>query len=203
MLSRILKIVGVIALLSIGLILIFAKKMSDEVLVSFETMNQKFEENNKSKTDSINKLLNKHNINSSELNKNTQELYDFIKSIKTDIASDYSKPDDYSEMSKSKHLDSIFFKDDNISIKGQEFVTKLNQHKTYLLSLTKDNDELIKEITYKFNTDPINKQHWLDYNFKGFPSIASIAKFSSLQSDLKEIEYKILQHQAKNKTSKQ
>ena len=64
MLSRILKTVGVIALLSIGLILIFAKKTSDEVLVSFETMNQKFEENNKSKTDSINKLLNKHNINS-------------------------------------------------------------------------------------------------------------------------------------------
>ena len=49
----------------------------------------------------------------------------------------------------------------------------------------------------KFNTNDIKakdgaKKLWLDYNFKGFPSIASLAKVSSMQSDVKSLESEVL-----------
>ena len=59
------------------------------------------------------------------------------------------------------------------------------------------NQALIDILNAKFNTDPVKandgaNKKWLDYNFKGFPAIASLAKLSSMQSDVKALESDVL-----------
>ena len=119
---------------------------------------------------------------------------------------------DYQIMDKSVDLDELFFKGDGNSEKGAEFVTYFSSFKTnvtaVLDSIISRDERTIKsnysfasaisnlESRFNYSDDVLNVdgnyQPWLEYNYQGFPLIASLSKFTKIQSDIRAVEYEIL-----------
>ena len=119
---------------------------------------------------------------------------------------------DYQIMDKSVDLDELFFKGDGNSEKGAEFVTYFSSFKTnvtaVLDSIISRDERTIKsnysfasaisnlESRFNYSDDVLNAdgnyQPWLEYNYQGFPLIASLSKFTKIQSDIRAVEYEIL-----------
>ena len=119
---------------------------------------------------------------------------------------------DYQIMDKSVDLDELFFKGDGNSEKGAEFVSYFSSFKTnvtaVLDSIISRDERTIKsnysfasaisnlESRFNYSDDVLNSdgnyQPWLEYNFQGFPLIASLSKFTKIQSDIRAVEYEIL-----------
>ena len=119
---------------------------------------------------------------------------------------------DYQIMDKSVDLDELFFKGDGNSEKGVEFVSYFSSFKTnvtaVLDSIISRDERTIKsnysfasaisnlESRFNYSDDVLNSdgnyQPWLEYNYQGFPLIASLSKFTKIQSDIRAVEYEIL-----------
>ena len=100
-------------------------------------------------------------------------------------------------MDKSDFLDEKFFKTDGLKPEGQKFLDEINKYRTQLVSLLGAKDEALKKIIEeRFSTGENNKVKnrdgntigWVQYNYEGFPYIASVTKFSQLQSDIRQTE---------------
>ena len=122
---------------------------------------------------------------------------------------------DYQKMDKSQTLDDYFFDRDLINENGQLFISNYKNYSStfnnILDSITFLENSSEKENKILFNFESVKKdlknrfkyqdfvinsqgikQPYLEYNFKGFPVIASIAKFTKIQSDIRYIENKVL-----------
>ena len=119
---------------------------------------------------------------------------------------------DYQIMDKSVDLDELFFKGDGNSEKGAEFVSYFSSFKTnvtaVLDSIISRDERTIKsnysfasaisnlESRFNYSDEVLNSdgnyQPWLEYNYQGFPLIASLSKFTKIQSDIRAVEYEIL-----------
>ena len=119
---------------------------------------------------------------------------------------------DYQIMDKSSDLDELFFEGDGNTKKGQEFVeyfSKFAKKVTAVLDSIISRDERTVKSNYgfsaafsnldsrfNFSEDVLNTdgqfQPWLEYNYQGFPLIASLSKFTKIQSDIRSVEYEIL-----------
>lgn len=201
-----------INLMYLVFIAMLALNMSKEVLSAFGLMNEKFAGINTSQTDQNAKLATllgqKATENpgfaqslalSKQVNAATNEFYDFIEGIKNnDILKDF-KPEGgvlpYEAMDKS-NIDEKWFKGDKYSARGNEIVGKIDAYKNKMLSLFGKDvkyQALIGKINKMFNTDNVKDREgvsklYLDYHYKGFPAIASVAKLTALQNDLKTLE---------------
>jgi len=201
-----------INLMYLVFIAMLALNMSKEVLSAFGLMDVKFDDMSKSQDSQNEKLSQLLNMKAQEsptfadaLNKSkdikkvTDELYDFLGKVKSDdILKDF-KPENgvypYEAMDKS-NIDEKWFKGDGYSTRGQEIVAKIeNYKKDFKKALGNDvkYQPLIAKVDKLFNTDDVKnregvKVKYLDYHFKGFPAIASVAYLTSMQSDLKSIE---------------
>ena len=122
---------------------------------------------------------------------------------------------DYQIMDKSKTLDEYFFIGDLYTENGNLFLEKFIN---YPLSLNSTLDQIIQKendseketkINFDFNSikDDLSNRFkysekvitsegtelsFLNYNFEGFPMIASISKLTKIQSDIRYIENKVL-----------
>ena len=201
-----------INLMYLVFIAMLALNMSKEVLSAFGLMNEKFAGINTSQTEQNAKLATllgqKATENpgfaqslalSKQVNAATNEFYDFIEGIKNnDILKDF-KPEGgvlpYEAMDKS-NIDEKWFKGDKYSARGNEIVGKIDAYKNKMLSLFGKDvkyQALIGKINKMFNTDNVKDREgvsklYLDYHYKGFPAIASVAKLTALQNDLKTLE---------------
>lgn len=107
-------------------------------------------------------------------------------------------PQDYEVQDKADFLNQRFFQGDKLSPEGQEFVSKINEFKTGVISIIGDKyPSLVKDIESKFNTDEVErrdgvKTNWLKYHFEGFPLVASKTKLTQMQNDIKTTESEIL-----------
>ena len=119
---------------------------------------------------------------------------------------------DYQIMDKSSDLDELFFEGDGNTEQGQKFVeyfSKFGDKVTAILDSIKLRDERTVKSNYgfsaafsnlesrfNFSKDVLNTdgqfQPWLEYNYQGFPLIASLSKFTKIQSDIRSVEYEIL-----------
>lgn len=143
--------------------------------------------------------------------KATADFNAFIDGLKTEVKKPYEegRNDDgslnYESMDKGDAIDEAWFAGDNLSPKGKEVLAAFEEYrKGIIAALDQKNDKgvqmnqtLIDLVNKKFNTDDIKakdgaKKLWLDYNFKGFPAIASLAKLSAFQSDSKALESEVL-----------
>ncbi|MGB1269375.1 MAG: gliding motility protein GldM, partial [Flavobacteriaceae bacterium] len=141
----------------------------------------------------------------------TAEFNSFLEGLKTEVKKPYEEGRNedgslnYESMDKGDAIDEAWFKGDNMSPKGKEVLAAFETYRTKIIgALDQKNDkgvqmnqELIDLVSKKFNTDDIKandgaKKLWLDYNFKGFPAIASLAKLSAYQSDVKALESEVL-----------
>jgi len=101
----------------------------------------------------------------------------------------------YEEMDKGDNLDASWFDAGGYSPKGNEVVAKINKYRADLSSLLKDSKykSILAEVNSKFNTDNVKDKEglsirFLSYHFEKFPAIASLAKLSAWQNDIKKTE---------------
>ena len=127
----------------------------------------------------------------------SNEYYAYLNTLKEDVMSQASNKTDYQVMDKSDFLDEKFFKTDGLKPEGQKFLDEINKYRTQLVSLLEAKDEALKKIIEeRFSTGENNKVKdregntvgWVQYNYEGFPYIASVTKFSQLQSDIRQTE---------------
>lgn len=107
--------------------------------------------------------------------------------------------DDYEVQDKPDFLDRRFFKGDKLKAEGQEFLDQINSYRTEMLAVLGDSlyPNIKKSIVYNFSTEPVvnrdgKKVDWLNYNYEGFPLVASKAKLTSLQNDVKVTKNELL-----------
>ena len=125
-----------------------------------------------------------------------------------------SKRTDYQVMDKSNYLDETFFINDGVTSKGQEFIDYFKEFSTkvesVLDSITNRDartvqsnynfDNALASLSQRFeypednqvvNRDGI-KEDWIYYNYEKFPLVASLTKITKIQSDIRNVEYEIL-----------
>ena len=121
---------------------------------------------------------------------------------------------DYQVMDKSNYLDEIFFINDGVTSKGQEFIDyfkSFSDKVETVLDSIKARDSRTVQSNYAFSTALSNlslrfdypnddqvvnrdgiKEDWIYYNYEKFPLVASLSKFTKIQSDIRSVEYEIL-----------
>lgn len=121
---------------------------------------------------------------------------------------------DYQVMDKSNYLDEVFFINDGVTSKGEEFIEYFKNFPAKVKSLLdsiESRDSRTVQSNYNFSSALSNlslrfnypeddqvvnrdgiKEDWLYYNYEKFPLVASLSKFTKIQSDIRSVEYEIL-----------
>ncbi len=195
-----------INLMYLVFIAMLAMNMSKEVLSAFGLMNEKLSEANvkaaeknaigyetlAQKAAEQAKQYGKAKEKTDELRVLSDELYAYIGDLKSQMTGDIDDPKAYEKMDKSKFLDEYFFKGGKVSEKGKEFVAKIDSFRNQVAELA-EGTEIEDVVNTRFNTNDVVdnsgvKKSWLDYNYQGFPLIASLTKLTQIQADIRATE---------------
>ena len=198
-----------INLMDLIFIAMLALNMSKEVLAAFGIMNERMEASNVKTIESNETFLASLGTKASEnaekfgpLYKNAQkikelskEYYDYVETLKSGMMEGVEDPKDYAVMDKSDWLDQKLFQGDNLAEGGKEFMKRLNDYRTQVAAIVPKG---IKEsVKTRFEIGDANgkvekrdgtKQDWINYHYEGFPMVASLAKLTALQADIKATE---------------
>ena len=207
-----------INLMYLVFIAMLALNMSKEVLSAFGILNNKIIESNNisdlRNESSFKQLAQKaadqpgqfgdKKVKVEKVRLLSKEFSMYIEDLKTEFTKELERDDDgnlpFEAMDKGDLVDERFFEGDKPSPKGKEFLDKIAN---YVLELKKVGGSSIAEVEMKkiqerFATNPVKSKKaettlgWLEYNYKGFPLIATITKFSQLQADVKTTESDII-----------
>jgi gliding motility-associated protein GldM len=204
-----------INLMYLVFIAMLALNMSKEVLSAFGLMNEKFENSNNAAQMSNAQMLSSLDMKASEAGGEfatasvtahkvetiTKNFYEYIAKIKTDVligtevdAETGKLP--YEEMDKGDNIDNLWFSPAGYSAKGKEVIATVEKYKTDMKLALGNNKKLasiVEEVERKFALSKVKNKDgisidYLDYHFKGFPAVASLAKLSAWQNDVKKSE---------------
>ncbi|WP_225576955.1 type IX secretion system motor protein PorM/GldM [Flavobacterium columnare] len=194
-----------------------AMNMSKEVLSAFGLMNERFEGSNQSAKSTNQQMLASLDQKAAEakgefamaavtahkVEAASNKFYSFIDVIKADITKDITLEKGklpYESMDKGDKLDETWFQGENYTAKGKAVVDAIETYKLDLksaLGSEKKYAHILNEVLNKFDTKDVmktdgSKDKFLNYHFKGFPSIASLAKLSAWQNDAKKAESDVI-----------
>ena len=196
-------------------IAMLALNMSKEVLTAFGVMDERltdanaastarnnaFMENLALKADEQPEQYSKVKDKADQMNNMAADLNNFIEDLKGQMMATV-KPDEqdnYEVQDKPDFLDRTLFNGDNISPVGKEFLAKMDAYRDGVLELIgSDYPSIAADIEKKFSTAEVRqrsdnvKKPWLNYQFEGFPMIASKTKLSQIQADVKTTQSEIL-----------
>ena len=134
----------------------------------------------------------------------SRELNDYIESIKTSVTKNFERDEEgnlpYEEMDKGDLIDNMFFSGDKLSAKGIEFVEKINSFPAKIKQIGGSSiaESEVKKIENRFATKAVFSKKagaslpWIDYNYRGFPLIATITKLTQIQADIKTTESDVM-----------
>ncbi len=134
----------------------------------------------------------------------SKEFNDYIESIKADFTKEFKKDENgnlpFEAMDKGDMVDEKWFEGDKPSKKGNEFLEKISSFVSKIKDVGGSSiaEIELKKIQNRFSTTPVfsktenKKIEWMEYNYKGFPLIATITKLSQLQADIKTTESDII-----------
>ena len=207
-----------INLMYLVFIAMLALNMSKEVLSAFGILNNKIIESN-SITDlrnqsSFEQLAQKaseqplqYGEKKAKVEKIRQlckEFTTYVEDVKTQFTKELVKDADgnlpFEAMDKGDKVDEFWFNGDKLTPKGQEFMDKISSFSGKLKAIGGSSiaaSEMSK-IEKRFSTAAVKSKNagttlpWLEYNYKGFPLIATITKLSQLQADIKTTESDIM-----------
>ncbi|OAB79771.1 type IX secretion system motor protein PorM/GldM [Cochleicola gelatinilyticus] len=203
-----------INLMYLVFIAMLALNMSKEVLSAFGLLDKKISEANTATSERndafMANLAEKANDapeqyaavkqNADKVSEISQELDTYIQSLKTAAIADLEDPSDYEVMDKPDHFNNLFFTGDNYKPEGQEFIDKMNEYRTKMMAVLPDSSfpNVKKAIAQNFSTaEETNRDgkqvEWLNYNYEGFPLIASLTKLTQVQADIKTTKSEVLQ----------
>ena len=205
-----------INLMYLVFIAMMALNMSKEVLTAFGLMNEKFEDANKVISERTNDVLfgalstkasdepekyGKPYQMAQQVQKLSNDFYTYIESLKKDATKGFELDPDtgklpYEQMDKGQEIDYGWFEKDGLSAKGKEIVARFEKYRKDFKAIVADDTQygfLQQNIDKKFNTNPVKTKdgqdkEYLDYHFKGYPAVSSLAYLSSLQNDVRTLE---------------
>ena len=131
----------------------------------------------------------------------SQDLDSYLSEIKGLMMGSVKPEDalDYEVQDKPDFLDQRFFQGDNLKPEGQEFLDKINKYRTDMLAVLGDDyPDIKKSVEDNFTTEPVERLKdgktvdWINYHYEGFPLVASKAKLTSLQNDIKVTKNELL-----------
>lgn len=205
-----------INLMYLVFIAMLAMNMSKEVLSAFGLMNEKFESANASAKETNQQMMMALDAKASEakgefavaavtahkVQAATKKFSDFVGTLKEEVLKGV-KPEDgklpYEAMDKADNLDNSWFSGEGYTARGKEVIAAIETYKKEMTDALTDKKygPILREVTNKFDlTDVANKEgikiKYLDYHFKGFPAIASLAKLSAWQNDANKAESDVI-----------
>ncbi|MFM9826125.1 gliding motility protein GldM [Flavobacterium sp.] len=207
-----------INLMYLVFIAMLALNMSKEVLAGFGILNLKIIESN-SITDGRNEAsfeqLSQKAVDQpgqygekklivEKIRKISKEYCDYLESIKTDITRKTEKDAqgnfNYEQMDKGDLVDRLFFKGERTSKEGKEFLERIKNFpgQIKVIAGSKLPEVEIDKIEKRFATNPVKKKDeiipepWINYNYKGYPLIATVTKLTQLQADVKATESDVM-----------
>lgn len=207
-----------INLMYLVFIAMLALNMSKEVLSAFGILNNKIADSNtlvqNNNTDLFSQLSAKaveqpgHYLAKKEkaekIKALSDEFYAYVEGLKKELTKEYTRDADgnlpYENMDKGDKLDELFFEGDKASKKGQEFLDKIKNYNRDVQQIAGTDmlEETKVKLNKRFSLDPVKSKSagatlpWLEYNYKGFPVIASVTKLTQLQNDIKVTENELL-----------
>ena len=207
-----------INLMYLVFIAMLALNMSKEVLSAFGILNSKIIESNSINDErnekSFEQLAQKavdqpgqygeKKIIVEKIRKISKEYCDYLEGIKTTITKKTEKDAEgnfmYEQMDKGDVVDALFFNGDKLSKEGQEFLDKIKSYPFQIKQIagSKLPEIEVDKIEKRFATNPIKSKNagatlsWIDYNYKGFPLIATVTKLTQLQADVKATESDVM-----------
>jgi gliding motility-associated protein GldM len=207
-----------INLMYLVFIAMLAMNMSKEVLSAFGLMNEKFEAANSSSKATNEQMLQALDAKASEakgqfavaavtahkVEAATKKFFDFVGTLKEEVLKGVEVDENgklpYEAMDKADNLDHSWFTGDGYTARGKEVIAAIEAYKadmTAALGNEKKYQAILNEVTKKFDLTEVKdkegvKIKYLDYHFKGFPAIASLAKLSAWQNDAKKAESDVI-----------
>ncbi|MFY7740531.1 gliding motility protein GldM [Flavobacterium chungnamense] len=206
-----------INLMYLVFIAMLAMNMSKEVLSAFGLMNEKFDAANASATQTNEQMMLALDTKATEakgqfavaavtahkVEAATKKFYDFVGTLKAEVLKGVESEGGklpYEAMDKADNLDHSWFTGDGYTKRGNEVITAIEAFKSEINSALggeKKYAAILKEITGKFDVSPVTNKEgvkikYLDYHFKGFPAIASLAKLTAWQNDAKKAESDVI-----------
>jgi gliding motility-associated protein GldM len=206
-----------INLMYLVFIAMLAMNMSKEVLSAFGLMNEKFEEANISSKATNEQMMQALDAKAAEakgefavaaatahkVEAATKKFYNFVGTLKDEVLKGVEMEDGklpYEAMDKAENLDQSWFTGDGHTARGKEVIAAIETYKSELkaaLGNEKKYSAILNEVNKKFDLSEVKnkegiKVEYLNYHFKGFPAIASLAKLSSWQSDAKKAESDVI-----------
>lgn len=139
---------------------------------------------------------------SDEMQSISSEFIEYIQGIKDEIIGSLERPMDYESQDQSGFTDRMFFVSGNLTEEGQEFVNQVDKYREGMVALLESQengfDEIISDIQRKFSTadvplrDSNIERPYMNYNFEGFPLIATRTKLTQMQSDVVNTQSEVL-----------
>jgi gliding motility-associated protein GldM len=205
-----------INLMYLVFIAMLAMNMSKEVLSAFGLMNERFEGATKSATATNESMLSALDgkaaeakgefvaaaVTAHKVEAASKKFFNFIATLKTEVLEGV-KPEDgklpYESMDKAENLDNSWFIGEGYTKRGNEVLSAIEAYKTEMKTALSDVKyaPILNEINDKFDLSEVKdkegiKIKFLNYHFKGFPAIASLAKLSAWQNDVKKAESDVI-----------
>ncbi|AUC86135.1 gliding motility protein GldM [Polaribacter sp. ALD11] len=201
-----------INLMYLVFIAMLALNMSKEVLSAFGFMNEKLVENNTSTTEKNALAYENLRTKASEqpekfgplkekadkVKEHSLDFYQFLAGLKTSMTEKIEVKDDYETMDKTDWLDAYFFKGDNYTAEGQEFLDKINNYRTNVIKVLGSDSKFVPVLNSRFSTSDVIDDEtdksvpFLRARYEGFPMIASLTNFTQIQADIKNTESDII-----------
>lgn len=207
-----------INLMYLVFIAMLAMNMSKEVLSAFGLINERFEAANASATSTNEQMMQALDTKASEskgefiaaaatahkVQDATKKFYDFVGTLKAEVLKGVEVDKEtgklpYEAMDKADNLDHSWFTGDGYTSRGKEVISAIEAYKAEMNAALADKKyaPILNEINSKFDLTEVKdkegvKIKYLDYHFKGFPAIASLAKLTAWQNDAKKAESDVI-----------
>jgi len=129
----------------------------------------------------------------------SNDLDAFISDLKSESIAKLEDPSDYEVMDKADFFDKRFFKGDNYKAEGEAFIAAMNKYRNEMSAALLDSlyPNIKRAINSNFSTSEVENRdgkmiEWLNYNYEGFPLVASLTKLTQIQADIKTTKNEVL-----------
>ena len=206
-----------INLMYLVFIAMLAMNMSKEVLSAFGLMNEKFEASNASAVTTNEQMLTaldakaieakgefeKAALTAHKVEAATKKFNAFVATLKAEVLVGVEPEEGklpYESMDKADNLNNSWFTGEGYTKRGNEVIAAIEAYKAEIkaaLGSEKKFQPILNEVLTKFDLAEVKNKEgvkikYLDYHFKGFPAIASLAKLSSWQNDANKAESDVI-----------
>jgi gliding motility-associated protein GldM len=206
-----------INLMYLVFIAMLALNMSKEVLSAFGNMNEKFEASNESANLTNEQMLASLDMKAIEakgefagaaitahkVEAATKKIFDFVATAKAEVLKGV-KPENgklpYEQMDKSDNLNNSWFASTGLSPRGKAVMSAIEVYKADMKAALGGEikySNILNQVNKAFDLSDVSNKDgipvkYLEYHFQGFPAIASLAKLSAWQSDVKKAESDVI-----------